>query len=81
MQLLCSIVFTSNEYNGSTLEIQGRIIQLAYGRETFVVGGTGKFKLAKGIATFETIYVDTSIFYALIWCKVMQVQEVFFDLF
>ncbi|KAF5948538.1 hypothetical protein HYC85_014495 [Camellia sinensis] len=61
-QLLCSIVFTSNEYNGSTLEIQGRIIQLAYGRETFMVGGTGKFKLAKAIATFETIYVDTSIF-------------------
>ncbi|KAE9457884.1 hypothetical protein C3L33_10198, partial [Rhododendron williamsianum] len=68
--VLFSIVFTSKEYNGSTLEIQGRSIQLASVRETSVVGGTGNFRLAKGIATFETIYYDATIFYSVIRCNV-----------
>lgn len=68
--VLFSIVFTSKEYNGSTLEIQGRSIQLASVRESSVVGGTGNFRLAKGIATFETIYYDATIFYSVIRCNV-----------
>lgn len=68
--VLFSIVFTNKEYNGSTLEIQGRSIQLASVRESSVVGGTGNFRLAKGIATFETIYYDATIFYSIIRCNV-----------
>ncbi|KAL7216298.1 hypothetical protein ACSBR1_028277 [Camellia fascicularis] len=74
MQVLISIVFTSNEYNGSTLEIQGHNIQLADVKEISVVGGTGKFKFAKGIATFETICTDKSIFYSLIRCNFSVLQ-------
>ncbi|GMP66796.1 hypothetical protein CsSME_00027005 [Camellia sinensis var. sinensis] len=68
MQVLISIVFTSNEYNGSTLEIQGRSLQAANVREVSVVGGTEIFKFARGIAKFETLNVDTSTFYALVQC-------------
>ncbi|KAA8526518.1 hypothetical protein F0562_008279 [Nyssa sinensis] len=68
--VLVSIVFTNREYNGSTLEIQGRSIQLASVREVSVVSGTGKFRFARGYATFETVYLDTSIGYSVIRCNV-----------
>ncbi|KAA8526521.1 hypothetical protein F0562_008276 [Nyssa sinensis] len=68
--VLLSIVFTNREYNGSTLEIQGRSIQLASVREVSVISGTGKFRFARGYATFETVYLDTSIGYSVIRCNV-----------
>ncbi|KAA8526519.1 hypothetical protein F0562_008278 [Nyssa sinensis] len=49
--VLLSIVFTNREYNGSTLEIQGRSVQLASVRELLVVSGTEKFRFARGFAT------------------------------
>ncbi|KAF5948536.1 hypothetical protein HYC85_014493 [Camellia sinensis] len=67
--ILISIVFTSNQYNGSTLEIHGRSLQAADVREVSVVGGTGEFKFARGIAKFETLNVATSAFYALVQCN------------
>ncbi|XP_075664759.1 dirigent protein 22-like [Castanea sativa] len=58
LHLLMSFVFTNKEYNGSTLEIQGadRIFQKY--REVSVVSGTGLFRLARGYATLETIFLD-----------------------
>ncbi|XP_051115393.1 dirigent protein 22-like, partial [Andrographis paniculata] len=64
--VLISIVFTNDEYKGSTLEVQGTSAQFDRVREVAVVGGTGKFRLARGYATLETIYYDHALHYAVI---------------
>ncbi|KAL2521994.1 Dirigent protein 23 [Forsythia ovata] len=68
--VLISIVFTNEEYKGSTLEIQGSSAQFERVREVAVVGGTGKFRLARGYVSFETIHYDSMIYYAVIQCNV-----------
>lgn len=68
--VLISIIFTSGEYEGSTLEIQGASPQFERVREVAVVGGTGKFRVARGYATFETIHFDLAIHYVVIRCNV-----------
>ncbi|XP_050379916.1 pterocarpan synthase 1-like [Argentina anserina] len=64
--VLLSIVFTNKKYNGSTLEIQGTSRQFEAVREVSVVSGTGKFRFARGYATFETYSVDSPNAYAVI---------------
>ncbi|XP_024178981.1 pterocarpan synthase 1 [Rosa chinensis] len=64
--VLLSIVFTNRRYNGSTLEIQGTSRQFEAVREVSVVSGTGKFRFARGYATFETYSVDPTNLYAVI---------------
>ncbi|KAK3020424.1 hypothetical protein RJ639_047730 [Escallonia herrerae] len=64
--VLISIVFTNEEYSGSTLEIQGASRQFERVREVSVVAGTGKFRFARGYATFETVYLDMSSAYSVI---------------
>ncbi|EYU43119.1 hypothetical protein ABFS82_08G115900 [Erythranthe guttata] len=68
--VLISIVFTNNEYRGSTLEVQGTSAQFERVREVAVVGGTGIFRLARGYATFETLHYDHALHYAVIQCNV-----------
>ncbi|XP_059664483.1 dirigent protein 2-like [Cornus florida] len=68
--VLISIVFTNEEFGGSTLEIQGTSRQHDAVREVAVVAGTGKFRYARGYATFETVYYDMEISYAIIRCNV-----------
>ena len=58
LHLLMSLVFTSREYNGSTLEIQGADRDFQKYREVSVVSGTGKFRLARGFAVLETVFLD-----------------------
>lgn len=60
LTLLLSIVFTNKEYNGSTLQLQGADHQFENRREVAVVGGTGKFRFARGYATFEAFRVGKS---------------------
>ncbi|CAA2985405.1 dirigent 1-like [Olea europaea subsp. europaea] len=67
--VLISIVFTNEEYKGSTLEIQGSSAQFERVREVATVGDTGKFHLARGL-TFETIHHDAAIYHAVIQCNV-----------
>ncbi|KAF7848275.1 hypothetical protein BT93_L2141 [Corymbia citriodora subsp. variegata] len=69
-QAIFSIVFTNQAYNGSTLEIQGTGKQLERVLEYSVVAGTGKFRFARGYATFETIPMDVSRGYSVIQCNV-----------
>ncbi|KAC4480457.1 hypothetical protein FH972_014375 [Carpinus fangiana] len=65
-----SIVFTNEEYNGSTIQLQGISKQFEAVREVSVVAGTGKFRFARGYATFETYFVDIPTQYAVIRCNV-----------
>ena len=68
--VMISIVFTNKEYNGSTIQIQGVSKQFEAVREVAVVAGTGKFRFARGYATFETYFLDIPAQYSVIWCNV-----------
>ncbi|KAK6918846.1 Dirigent protein [Dillenia turbinata] len=61
LHLVLSLVFTSKEHNGSTLEIQGADRLFQEYREVSVVSGTGKFRFARGYATLETAFLDFKI--------------------
>ncbi|XP_030523156.1 dirigent protein 22-like [Rhodamnia argentea] len=62
MALLMSmnLVFTSPKFNGSTLSILGRNPILETYREMPIVGGTGVFRLASGIATAKTYFFNST---------------------
>ncbi|KAL3509804.1 hypothetical protein ACH5RR_029205 [Cinchona calisaya] len=68
--VLVSIVFNNGEYKGSTLEIQGASAQFERVREVAVVGGTGKFRFARGYLTFETIHINVEANLAVIQCNI-----------
>ena len=69
-QVSISIEFTDEEYKGSTIEIQGISNQFMPGAEVSVVGGTGKFRFARGYATFATHHLDIPNRYAIIRCDI-----------
>ncbi|CAI8616122.1 unnamed protein product [Vicia faba] len=60
VNIILSIVFNNAQYSGSTLEIQGTSRQHENLRELSVVGGTGRFRFARGFIVFETISYDAS---------------------
>lgn len=60
VNIVLSIVFNNAQYSGSTLEIQGTSRQRENLRELSVVGGTGRFRFAKGFIVFETVSFDGS---------------------
>ncbi|XP_031096416.1 dirigent protein 21-like [Ipomoea triloba] len=55
-----NFVFTEGEYNGSTLSILGRNPILNEYREMPIVGGSGVFRLARGIATAKTYWFNAT---------------------
>ncbi|CAM8985378.1 unnamed protein product [Rhodiola kirilowii] len=58
LHILVSFLFTNKAYNGSTIEIQGADRLLQPTREVSIVSGTGKFRLARGWASIETVFLD-----------------------
>ncbi|KAK7257553.1 hypothetical protein RIF29_31603 [Crotalaria pallida] len=50
-----SVVFNNGQYGGSTIELQGISRQREKYREVSIVSGTGKFRYARGFASFETV--------------------------
>ncbi|XP_034209922.1 dirigent protein 2-like [Prunus dulcis] len=68
--VLLSLVFTNQEYNGSTLELQGNSKQFEQVTEVAVVSGIGRFRFARGYATFETNLLDPATSYSVERCNV-----------
>ncbi|RVW38929.1 Dirigent protein 23 [Vitis vinifera] len=66
LHFLMSVVFTNKQYNGSSLEIQGANRFFNKYREVSVVSGTGMFRLARGYAILETVYLDLPVSNAII---------------
>ncbi|CAL9185426.1 dirigent protein 23-like [Musa acuminata AAA Group] len=55
-----TLAFVDGEYNGSTLAVLGRNSVLSAVREMPVVGGSGKFRLARGYALAKTHDLDVA---------------------
>ncbi|OIT28021.1 dirigent protein 21 [Nicotiana attenuata] len=53
-----NFVFTTGKYNGSTLSVLGRNPVFNQYREMPIVGGSGVFRLAQGIATAKTVWFN-----------------------
>ncbi|WOG90198.1 hypothetical protein DCAR_0209441 [Daucus carota subsp. sativus] len=64
-QVVLSLVFETNQFQGSTLQVQGAGAQFQRVRELSVVAGTGEFRYARGYATSETIYYDREANYSV----------------
>ncbi|PHT84087.1 Dirigent protein 22 [Capsicum annuum] len=55
-----NLVFTKGKYNGSTLSILGYNQIFHEYREMPIIGGSGVFRLAQGIATAKTYWADNA---------------------
>ncbi|XP_049400779.1 dirigent protein 22-like [Solanum stenotomum] len=55
-----NFVFTTGKYNGSTLSVLGRNPVFHQHREMPIVGGSGVFRLAQGIAAAKTYSLNTT---------------------
>ncbi|XP_049400792.1 dirigent protein 22-like [Solanum stenotomum] len=66
-----NIVFTTGKYNGSTLSVLGRNPVFNKYREMPIVGGSGVFRLAQGIATAKTYWFNLTSGDAVVEYNVM----------
>ncbi|KAK3419623.1 hypothetical protein EUGRSUZ_G00281 [Eucalyptus grandis] len=66
-----NLVFTTPEYNGSTLSILGHNPALETYREMPIVGGTGIFRLASGVVTAKTSFLNLTTGDAVVEYKVI----------
>lgn len=67
-------VFTEGNFKGSTLSILGRNQALHKYREMPILGGTGVFRLARGIATAKTYFYNDTTGDAVVEYDVMVVH-------
>ncbi|CAK9141813.1 unnamed protein product [Ilex paraguariensis] len=60
VSLSCFInfVFTEGDYNGSSLTLMGQNPLRHPVREMSIIGGSGVFRMARGVATFATLFFD-----------------------
>ncbi|KAL7156458.1 hypothetical protein ABFS83_02G010600 [Erythranthe nasuta] len=54
------LVFTRGKYNGSTLNVMGHNAYMQPRRELSIVGGTGAFRLARGIIGVSTVSMNAT---------------------
>ncbi|CAK9162079.1 unnamed protein product [Ilex paraguariensis] len=69
-----NLVFTDGKYNGSTLSLLGKNAALQTYREMPIVGGTGVFRLARGIATAKTVFFNATSLDAVVEYNVMVIH-------
>ncbi|CAI9118175.1 OLC1v1019706C2 [Oldenlandia corymbosa var. corymbosa] len=65
-----NMIFTQGEYNGSTLSVLGRIARYSDNREFPILGGTGGYRMAQGIATGELYSYDNVTRNAVVECRI-----------
>ncbi|XP_073119801.1 dirigent protein 22-like [Henckelia pumila] len=58
--LSLNFIFNGGMYNGSTISVLGRRPVLKNQQEISIVGGTGDFRLARGIAVLNTYVLNTT---------------------
>lgn len=66
-----TFVFTDGEYNGSTLAILGRNPIGEQYRELPIIGGSGVFRLARGIVTLQTYFFNFTMALAIVEMNVV----------
>ncbi|CAN4123506.1 unnamed protein product [Withania somnifera] len=66
-----NFVFTTGKYNGSTLSVLGRNPVFHQYREMPIIGGSGVFRLAQGVATAKTYWFNTTSGDAIVEYNVM----------
>ncbi|KAA8517477.1 hypothetical protein F0562_017770 [Nyssa sinensis] len=55
-----NFIFSGGEYNGSSLTVMGWNPILRVYREMPIVGGSGVFRLARGVVTFKTYFFNVT---------------------
>ncbi|CAK9162076.1 unnamed protein product [Ilex paraguariensis] len=70
-----NFVFTAGKFNGSTFSLVGRNQIFHEYREMAIVGGTGVFRLARGIATAKTFTFNTTSGDAVVEYNVMHLMN------
>ncbi|CAL5399732.1 unnamed protein product [Camellia sinensis] len=55
-----NLYFTTGKYNGSTISAVGRNSVMELYREMPIIGGSGVFRLARGIVTAKTYFLNTT---------------------
>ncbi|KAK6159569.1 hypothetical protein DH2020_006883 [Rehmannia glutinosa] len=71
-----NFVFTEGEYNGSTLSVLGHNPVFREYREMPIVGGSGVFRLARGVATAKTVWFNVTSGDAVVEYNVMVLHYV-----
>nr|WMQ56629.1 putative dirigent protein [Sesamum angolense] len=66
IQMGLNIVFTEGKYKGSTITVLGRNPIFEKDRELPIVGGTGVFRMARGIAVSNTHSFDVNTNYGVL---------------
>ncbi|KAF3653878.1 Dirigent protein 1 [Capsicum annuum] len=56
-----NFVFIDGPYNGSTVSVMGRVAESQEYRELSIIGGSGVFRLAKGVATAKTYFSNDTL--------------------
>lgn len=69
-----NFAFTDGKYNGSTLALLGRNMVMQSVREMPIVGGTGVFRLARGMATAKTYFLNTTTGDAIVEYNVLVIH-------
>ncbi|KAL0429232.1 UNVERIFIED_CONTAM: Dirigent protein 19 [Sesamum radiatum] len=71
MLMGAAFVFTEGKYNGSTLAVLGRNPIGEQYRELPIIGGTGVFRLARGVVTLQTYFFNFSMALAIVEMDVL----------
>ncbi|KAK4414486.1 Dirigent protein 19 [Sesamum alatum] len=71
MLMGATFVFTDDPYNGSTLAVLGRNPIGDQYRELPIIGGTGVFRLARGVVTLQTYFFNFTMALAIVEMDVL----------
>ncbi|XP_059651163.1 dirigent protein 19-like [Cornus florida] len=72
--VVANFVFTDGEYNGSTLAVLGYNPILHHYREMPIVGGSGIFRLARGVVTVKNYFYNANASNATVEVNVVAVH-------